>query len=70
MKKNQSGRRRSAPPTIEELQANFEALADGYQDLWIEEVLSDAPRWGHVLGLHLRICELEHLEEAGLELLQ
>lgn len=68
--KNKSGRRRPAPPTIEELRANFEAMADGYQDLWSEEVLSDAPRWGHVLGLHLRICELEHLEEAGLELLQ
>jgi len=61
---------RSRPTTIEDLRANFEAMADGYQDLWIEEVLSDAPRWGHVLGLHLRICELERLEEAGLELLQ
>jgi hypothetical protein len=67
--KNKTGRRRR-PPTIEELRASFEAMADGYQDLWVEEVLSDAPRWGQVLGLHLRICELEHLEEAGLELLQ
>jgi hypothetical protein len=63
-------RRRPAPTTIEQLRANFEAMADDYQDLWIEEVLSDAPRWGHVLGLHLRICELERLEEAGWELLQ
>jgi hypothetical protein len=63
-------RRLPASRTIDELRANFEAMADDYQDLWIEEVLSDAPRWGHVLGLHLRICELEHLEEAGLELLQ
>jgi hypothetical protein len=68
--KKKTMRHRPASRTIEEIRANFEAMADGYQDLWIEEVLSDAPRWGHVLGLHLRICELEHLEEAGLELLQ
>ena len=63
-------RRRPARQTIDEMRADFEAMADGYQDLWIEEVLSDAPRWGHLLGLHLRICELDHLEEAGMELLQ
>ena len=69
MKKKTVGRRRPAP-SIEELRATFEMMADTLHDLWAEEVLSDAPRWGHVLGLHLRICELEHLEEAGLELLQ
>lgn len=61
---------RAAPPTIEELHARFEDMADVLHDLWIEEVLSDAPRWGHVLGLHLQICETEHLEETGRELLQ
>lgn len=67
--KNKSGRRRR-PRSIEELRANFEMMADTLHDLWAEEVLSDCPRWGHVLGLHLQICELEHLEEAGWELLQ
>ena len=70
MSKNQSGRRRPAPPTIEDLRANFEMMADTLHDLWAEEVLSDSPRWGHVLGLHLQICEIERLEEAGWELLQ
>lgn len=68
--KNKIGRRRTAPRTIEELRAKFEMMADTLHDLWAEEVLSDAPRWGHVLGLHLQICELEHLEQAGRELLQ
>lgn len=68
--KNKSGRRRPVPPTIEELRARFEDMADTLHDLWAEEVLSDAPRWGHVLGLHLQICEMEYLEEAGRELLQ
>lgn len=67
---NKKAGRRRRPQSIEELRANFEAMSDTMQDLWAEEVLSDAPRWGHVLGLHLRICELEHLEEVGLELLQ
>ena len=68
--RNKSGRRRPAAPAIEELRAKFEMMADTLHDLWAEEVLSDAPRWGHVLGLHLQICELEHLEETAPELLQ
>ena len=67
--KNKSGRRRR-PSSIEELRAKFEMMADTLHDLWAEEVLSDSPRWGHVLGLHLQISEIEHLEEAGWELLQ
>lgn len=70
MMKNTSGRRRRQPPTIEELRASFDEIMDQVQDYWQEEVLSDAPCWGLVLGLHLRLCELEHLQEAGLELLQ
>ena len=62
--------RRPAPPTIEELRARFENMADALHDFWIEEVLSDQPRWGHVLGLHLQICEIEHLERTGRELLE
>lgn len=68
MKKKTAGRRRPAR-SIEELRASFEQMASGYNECWLSEVLSDTPRWGHVLGLHLRLSEIEHLEEAGLELL-
>lgn len=36
---------------------------------WEVEVTSPSPRWQVVLGLHLRLAELEHLEEAAGELL-
>jgi hypothetical protein len=68
--KKKTVRRRTAPQTIEELRANFEEMANGYNEYWLAEVLSDRPRWGYVLGLHLRICEIEHIEEVGGELLQ
>jgi hypothetical protein len=68
--KKKTARRPAAPRTIEEVRAKFEDMANGYNECWLAEVLSDQPRWGYVLGLHLRLCEIQHLEEAGGELLQ
>lgn len=67
MKKN-AGRRQS-PPMIEDIRASFEEIMNACQERWQEEVMSDAPRWGHVLGVHIRLCELERLEAAAEELL-
>ncbi len=51
------------------LKTEIERAIDQLQEAWGEEVLSDAPQWGSALGVHLRLCELEHLEEAAGELL-
>ncbi|MGH3428349.1 MAG: hypothetical protein ACRDQZ_12410 [Mycobacteriales bacterium] len=47
----------------------FGELVDLCNEVWIEEVTSDAPNWGHALGVHVRLSELEHLAEAAQELL-
>ena len=61
--------RRKAPVTLEETQARIDHAIDQFQEAWLLEVLSDAPSWGIALGVHLRLSELEHLEEAGEELM-
>jgi hypothetical protein len=48
---------------------DFEQLVDLCQEVWREEITSDAPDWGHALGVHVRLSELEHLAEAAQELL-
>jgi hypothetical protein len=47
----------------------MECMADEHQLAWHTELLSSAPHWVYLLGLHLRMCELEHLEPAAGELL-
>ena len=46
-----------------------EELLDLCNEVWREEITSAAPNWGHALGLHVRLSELEHLAEAAEELL-
>ena len=62
-------RRRKAPVTLEETQARIDHAIDQFQEAWLVEVLSEAPSWGIALGVHLRLCELEHLEQACEELM-
>ena len=70
-KKNTRSRRRSVAGRDELRQEiDFEQLLDLCQEVWHEEITSDAPDWGHALGLHVRLSELEHLAEAAEELLQ
>ena len=68
MSKNKSTRRR---PHRDELrqEVDFEQLVDLCNEVWREEICSDVPNWGHALGVHVRLCELEHLAEAAQELL-
>jgi hypothetical protein len=50
-------------------QVDFEQLVDLCNQVWVEEITSAAPNWGHALGVHVRLSELEHLAEAAQELL-
>ena len=49
---------------------NFiQASIDEHQKAWLAELTSDAPFWVNLLGLHLRLIELDHLEDGVGELL-
>jgi hypothetical protein len=52
-----------------EQEIGFDELINLCHEVWREEITSDAPDWGHALGLHVRLSELEHLAEASEELL-
>ena len=56
-------------PTPDQIRHYLRCLAEEHQVAWHEEVMSSAPHWVFLLGLHLRLIELEHLEPAALELL-
>ncbi len=56
-------------PTSEQLQQYVERMADDHQEAWHHELLDPAPYWEYMLGLHLRLVELEHMEAAVQELL-
>lgn len=64
--RKRSERRR---PTPEQIRGYLEALQHEHQFAWQEELLSDSPHWVVMLGLHLRLHELEHLEAGMQELL-
>lgn len=56
-------------PTHDELQNYLEKFYDEHQAEWQRGLLEPAPEWIYLLGLHLRLVELEHLEPAVQELL-
>ncbi len=64
-----NAQRRPGKKRAKQTQALIERVVDQLQEAWQEEILSDAPQWGCALGAHLRLCELEHLQEAAGELL-
>ena len=45
------------------------AMADLHHSEWQKELVHAAPNWIYLLGLHLRLIELERLEESAGELL-
>jgi hypothetical protein len=47
----------------------FDELIDLCNEVWREEITSESPDWGHALGLHVRLSELQHLAEAAQDLL-
>ena len=63
-------RKKSRPlktdPTTDLLRQHIEAMAEEHREAWHCELMSAAPYWTYLLGLHLRLVELENLE-AGVE---
>lgn len=66
---SQKTRRRHARRDELRQEVDFDQLVDLCNEVWLEEITSDAPNWGHALGLHVRLSELQHLAEAAKELL-
>jgi hypothetical protein len=62
-------RTRKNEPTPEQISQYVHCLTDEHQLAWQAELTSTAPHWVYLIGLHLRMCELEHLESAAGELL-
>lgn len=66
-------RKRPAPqvtePTPDQIRQRIQLMSDEHQQAWQQELTSAAPYWVHLISLHLRMVELEHLEEATEELL-
>ncbi len=56
-------------PTPDEFQAYLEKFYDQHQKEFCDELLEPAPEWIYLLGLHLRLVEMEHLVPAVEELL-
>ncbi len=55
--------------TLDEIQIYIEQLCDHHQQEWHKRLIAPAPDWTYLLGLHLRIVELEHMQPAVEELL-
>jgi hypothetical protein len=51
-------------PTLDELQAYLEKFYQQHQQEWQAEILEAAPEWHYLLGLHLRMVELENMQAA------
>ena len=52
------------PPTPDQIRQYIECSADEHQFAWHDELLSKAPHWVYLIGLHLRLVELDHLDAA------
>ena len=68
-----ASRKRSAhskpEPSPDQISNYVRALTEDHHLAWSAELLEDAPEWVYMLGLHLRLVELEHLAEGAEELL-
>jgi len=58
-----------APASVEEILAFGEFVGGVHQEAWQRELHSALPNWTLLLGLHLRLVELENMESAVQELL-
>lgn len=57
------------PATLDQMELYVQRLYDHHQQEWQTEILDPAPEWVYLLGVHLRLVELEQLEPAVQELL-
>ena len=64
-----SARTRKTEPTPDQIRRYIQCSADEHQCAWQAELTSSAPHWVYLLGLHLRLVELDHLEAAVEEFL-
>ena len=60
---------KNSQPTPDQIRRYIECAADEHQLVWHAEVTSAAPHWVYLLNLHLRLVELERMEEGVKELL-
>lgn len=58
-----------AEPTLDQIRQYVQAMADEHQQAWQQELMEKAPYWVYLIGLHLRMVELEHMETAVQEFL-
>ena len=59
----------SNPPTPDQIRRYVQCAADEHHLSWQAELTSDQPHWVYLLGLHLRLVELDRMEEGVEELL-
>jgi hypothetical protein len=59
----------TTPPTPDVIRRYIQCAADEHQVARQAELTSSAPHWVYLLNLHLRMVELERLEEGVQELL-
>jgi hypothetical protein len=57
------------PVSVDTLRSFIQASIDEHQKAWLAELTSDTPFWVNLLGVHLRLVELDRLEEGVGELL-
>jgi len=59
----------ASEPTPEQLHHYMQKMEDEHQQAWHQELMGKAPYWECLIGMHLRLVELEHMETAVRELL-
>jgi hypothetical protein len=67
--KPRSPQSKPQPATLDQMQLYVERLYNHHQQEWHAELLEPAPEWIYLLGVHLRLVELEQMEPAVQELL-
>ena len=60
---------RKPEPTADQIRRHMQCMANEHHEAWHAELTSSQPHWVYLIGLHLRLVELEHLEEAVQEFL-
>lgn len=55
--------------SVDTLRSYMQAMSENHNEEWSVELMSDSPCWVHLLALHIRMAELDHLEHAVQELL-
>jgi hypothetical protein len=56
-------------PHPDQIRQYIGCMITDHEKAWSEELHSQHPEWIYLLGLHLRLAELEHLEPAAQEFL-